>query len=191
MEKPAARTRLSVLLALLAVFVSACSDGDDPVTPAPTPPTTEPPQEASGFVDRTQDVGLRVPGSGVFPVSEETAIVGGVAAGDIDRDGDIDLFLVSTPNGLNALFLNDGSGNFEDVASAYGISDMPQLESGPLFADLHGDGFLDLVVGGVRSPAERGVIRSVRIFRNEGGQSSTDITATSGLDLPDETDTYS
>ena len=43
----------------------------------------------------------------------------GVAAEDIDNDGDIDLLILGGAG--NALYLNDGKGNFKDVTESAGL----------------------------------------------------------------------
>jgi hypothetical protein len=68
---------------------------------------------------------------------------GGAAAGDVDGDGDPDLFV--TGFGGVQLFRNDGDGTFTDVTKASGIAD-PYWSSSAAFADVDNDGDLDLVV---------------------------------------------
>ncbi len=68
----------------------------------------------------------------------------GCAVGDIDNDGDEDLF-VTTADGPNRLFRNRGDGAFEDITARAGVGD-PALGSGAAFGDLDRDGDLDLVV---------------------------------------------
>lgn len=66
------------------------------------------------------------------------------AFGDVDNDGDLDLFVASI-GGDNRLLLNDGSGRFSDCTS----SCLPATGLGTLagvFADVDGDGDLDLFV---------------------------------------------
>ncbi len=68
----------------------------------------------------------------------------GVATGDIDNDGLLDLYL--TNFGSNRLLRNRGDGAFEDVTAVSGTDD-PRWSVPALFADLDLDGWLDLYVG--------------------------------------------
>lgn len=76
------------------------------------------------------------------------SMTGGVAAADIDNDGDVDLYVVGADDEPNALYINDGSGEFHDIAAEVGV-DFLHWGSGPAFGDIDGDGDLDLFVGGV------------------------------------------
>ncbi len=143
------------------------------------------------FVDRTTQAGFF---AGVTPppvTLENFAVAGGVAAGDIDADGDIDLFVVSEGSGDNLLYLNNGDGTFKEVGAQYGVSNTPIFESGPIFVDYDGDGHLDLIMGGVRRISEWNEYNSVIVLRNTGNQSFIDVTPGTGLTLPPEVDTYS
>lgn len=68
----------------------------------------------------------------------------GIAIGDIDNDGDEDVYL--TKYGPDQLFLNDGTGRFTDVSKQAGI-DNPYWSTAVAMTDLNRDGWLDLVVG--------------------------------------------
>ena len=67
----------------------------------------------------------------------------GVAAGDYDNDGDVDLYVTNV--GPNALLRNDGGGRFSDVTTAAGAAGNGWGTSA-LFVDHDRDGDLDLFV---------------------------------------------
>ncbi len=67
----------------------------------------------------------------------------GVACGDVDNDGDVDLYVTNL--GANVLLLNDGSGHFEDGTQAAGVGD-PGWGTSATFFDADGDGALDLYI---------------------------------------------
>ncbi len=67
--------------------------------------------------------------------------------GDIDNDGDPDLFVTTVRNG-NVLFNNDGTGRFTDIASSSG-TDYSGHSSGSMFFDYDRDGLIDLFVSNV------------------------------------------
>ena len=121
----------------------------------------------------------------------------GVAAGDYDNDGDVDLYVTNV--GPNVLLANDGYGTFEDVSAAAGVDDS-SFGASATFQDFDQDGFLDLFVanyvnwhkssevecyeGGTRSycPPERyGSPASNRLYRNNGDGTFTDYSEESGI----------
>ena len=73
---------------------------------------------------------------------------GGVAAGDIDGDGLIDLYFTSNL-GKNHLYRNLGHFRFEDITDRAGVADSVGWKSGVTMADVNGDGRLDIYVSGV------------------------------------------
>ncbi len=134
------------------------------------------------FVERTAEAGFPVThNSSPRPPLEYMSLIGGVAAGDLDGDGDIDLFLVSEGSEVNLLYLNRGDGTFQEVAAQYCVSDTPLYETGALFVDYDGDGHLDLMIGGIRTESDY-QHNSVIVFRNTGNGSFVDVTSAYGLD---------
>jgi hypothetical protein len=67
----------------------------------------------------------------------------GIIAGDIDNDGDQDVFLCNY--GSNVLYLNNGNGTFKDISKSAGV-DAPNWSSGGAMLDYDNDGYLDIYV---------------------------------------------
>jgi len=82
----------------------------------------------------------------------------GVDAGDVDNDGDEDLFLTHLNGETNTLYLNVGDGTFEDITNParLGLSSVPYTGFGTAFLDYDNDGWLDVVVanGAVAAPGD-------------------------------------
>jgi len=107
-------------------------------------------------------------------VGEARRSAGGVAVGDYDRDGWYDLYVVRGNIGPNLLFRNLGNGTFQEVGAAAGVNISAANGSGPAFADYNGDGWLDLVLGGIDPTRPR-------IFRNQTNNTFTEVTSTCGI----------
>jgi hypothetical protein len=87
----------------------------------------------------------------------------GAACGDVDGDGDFDLFVPS--DGRNYLYINGPEGFTED-ALARGVA-QPDGGTGTVLFDLDNDGDQDLVVGHVNDGATAGT--HIELYTNEGG----------------------
>src|SRR6266699_2029301 len=105
--------------------------------PPGKPPTTAALYHNDGtghFTDVTAGSGLDVSFYGM-----------GVAVGDYDNDGNVDVFITAV--GGNHLFRNLGNGKFEDVTAKTNVSGSPSgWSSGAAFIDYDNDGKLDLFV---------------------------------------------
>ena len=141
------------------------------------------------FVDVTDASGVIATGYGM-----------GIATGDIDNDGDADVFVANF--GPNQLFENLGDGRFRDITAAAGVAGEAWSISAS-FADVDDDGLVDLYVGNYLDfplasyqPCRRWSSRPTycapsnfepqpdRLYRNLGGGRFADISAAAGIDGP-------
>ena len=138
-------------------------------------------------------------GDGTFTEKAEAwglqfnAFVKGTNFGDIDNDGDPDLY-VSVLGGPNLLFRNDGE-KFTEIAGQAGVQE-PIMSFPTWFFDVDNDGHLDLFVGGYDTDLLTDVAgefarelqgtelqgTTPRLYRNRGDGSFEDITKSWNLD---------
>ena len=121
----------------------------------------------------------------------------GVAVGDYDNDGFLDLFV--TGFGSTTLLHNNGNGTFTDVTKQAGVGDT-QWTTSAAFLDYDRDGYLDLFVAryvdftlaankqcndsaGARDYCSPRAFRPVpdRLFRNDGRGGFADVTEAAGI----------
>jgi enediyne biosynthesis protein E4 len=119
----------------------------------------------------------------------------GVAAGDIDNDGDVDVYI--TNFGPDELYRNNGDGTFTDITAQAGISDSAWGTSAA-FLDYDRDGYLDLFVANyvLYNPKIQCTDRAGRLdycgpdgfrgspdilYHNSGNNTFTDVSVQSGI----------
>ncbi len=81
----------------------------------------------------------------VFGYPEDTYRTSDATAGDIDKDGDMDLILSNYHAHGRRVWVNDGAGNFFDETAAR-MPDVKCNDGETILADLNGDGDLDLLM---------------------------------------------
>ena len=180
------RTLLCAVLssALLAACGGGSSgDGPGPSTATPPPVTTPPDSSTSQWtfqnISRASGLAHQWGIAGEAAGSRGTEaefFAGGVAVGDYDNDGLIDLFVDSGNLEPSKLYRNLGGNRFEDVAEVAGVRLVNHRGSGPTFADVNGDGWLDLFVGGIEGDGNR-------LFISNGDGTFVDATSGSGLEM--------
>jgi hypothetical protein len=105
---------------------------------------------------------------------------GGVASGDINNDGLVDLFFTSN-QGKNKLYLNKGTMEFEDISVKAGVEGFSDWKTGVTMADVNGDGLLDIYVCAVSN--FKGMEGSNELYINNGDNTFTEKANEYGLDF--------
>jgi hypothetical protein len=115
----------------------------------------------------------------------------GIDAADFDNDGDEDLFITELVGQGDDLYVNDGSGLFEDRSARSGIRlpSLPFTGFGAGWIDIDNDGWLDLVTanGAVTQNVESlarnepfSLQQRKQVFRNRGNGQFEDATMAAG-----------
>jgi hypothetical protein len=134
------------------------------------------------FTDVTGDSGIDIRTYGM-----------GVAAGDVDNDGFVDLYRTGLTESV--LLHNEGDGTFTDVTTASGVANAGGWGVSAAFVDYDADGWLDLYVGNYLIYSLEGDIDCLavtgrtdycppnsyrpqpdRLFRNRGDGTFVDVT---------------
>src|SRR4030095_5309148 len=158
-QRDARRTPAARVATLAVVcLVTACSRGS---TEAPWTqedgyrwrPLVAPGTGQPGFT-RMDNAGIRFQNAVSDSALLRNRVVGqgaGVALGDIDGDGLVDVFLART-EGCSALYRNRGGWRFDDITKTAGVGACNRYATGTALADIDGDGDLDLVLVTTRGP---------------------------------------
>ena len=96
---------------------------------------------------------------------------------DYDNDHDKDLYVTSF-NGKNKLFQNQGFLYFNDVTSQVGLPDSISSSFGSSWSDINNDGYLDLFQ---TYRNEDSTVNTSKLFLSNAGSSFSDITSSSGI----------
>lgn len=105
---------------------------------------------------------------------------GGVALGDINNDGLVDLYF-SGNLVPNKLYLNKGQFQFEDITDQAGVACANVWSSGVNMVDINGDGWLDIYVCKAGKPG--GENRHNELFINQGDLTFKEQSETYGLNI--------
>ncbi|CAM1358501.1 VCBS repeat-containing protein [Tenacibaculum xiamenense] len=109
---------------------------------------------------------------------------GGVALGDINNDGLLDVFL-SGNQVKNKLFINKGNLTFEDITEKAGVAGESSWNTGAVMGDVNGDGLLDIYVCAV--VGVNGFYGYNELYINNGDETFTESAKQYKLDF----DSYS
>lgn len=105
---------------------------------------------------------------------------GGVAVGDINNDDKVDVFFTSN-QGDNKLYINQGNFKFKDITEKAGIKQTSDWNTGVTFADVNGDGLLDIYVCAV--VGINGFKGHNELYINNGDETFSEESKAYGLDF--------
>lgn len=120
------------------------------------------------FTNVAAEAGVALAHLGAAPVMP---LGGGVAMGDYDNDGLLDLY-VTNQGGANALYQNRGDGTFVDRAADAAVTAPTAIGAGALWADYDNDGWRDLYVVNLGPNL---------LYHNNGDGTFTDVTVIAGV----------
>lgn len=136
----------TALLAAALLFLAGCRTGpeEEPAPAAPPLFALLPPERTNVTFSNTLSQGLGANRNALM--YEYFYNGGGVAVGDVNGDGLDDLYFTGNMT-YNKLYLNRGGLVFEDVTDGAGVAGRKNTwKTGVTFADVNGDGRLDLYV---------------------------------------------
>lgn len=129
-------------------------------------------QDAGMFTEVTASAGVGGLRLGSVGDPAPNAHVGGAVAGDLDGDGDLDVF-VGFWFEKQVLLRNNGNGTFTDVSAGSGVASTPKLNWGSVIRDFNRDGRLDIFCSIDGAPNG--------LWLNQGGMHFTDAAAANGV----------
>jgi hypothetical protein len=103
----------------------------------------------------------------------------GVAAGDINNDGLVDLYFDGAME-YHKLYLNQGNFKFKDITSTAGVDGGVGFKTGVTMVDINNDGFLDIYI--CKSMVKDPQYRKKMLYINNGNLTFTERAAEYGLD---------
>lgn len=106
---------------------------------------------------------------------------GGVATGDINKDGLPDIYFTANHPSGNKLYLNKGNFVFEDITEKAGVAGKSDWCTGVTMADVNGDGWLDIFTSAVS--AKYNLKGHSELFINNGNGTFTEKSAEYGLNF--------
>lgn len=104
---------------------------------------------------------------------------GGVATGDINNDGLVDIYFAANSKGNNKLYLNKGDFEFEDITEKANVAGTADWCTGVTMADVNSDGYLDIYVSSVSG--RYGLTGHNELFINNKNNTFTESSAQYGL----------
>lgn len=177
--------RTALIAVLVSLIFSACSDQEKGQQPSESIESTDKPV-FSLLSQKHTGVGFN---NLITDTDEMNRIIyeyfyngGGVAAGDINNDGLVDLYF--TGNMVDdKLYLNKGNLQFEDITSKSGIETLSGWRTGVNMVDINHDGFQDIYIcrSGWFENADQ---RRNLLYINNGDLTFTEQAAQFGLDDP-------
>jgi enediyne biosynthesis protein E4 len=150
------------------------------------------------FITRYWDAGIlyRNNQDGTFANVSATSFVpgaldhetNGVAWGDVDNDGDLDLAVSTMYESRHLLYVNNGAGSFSEAGIDRGLtitSPLPDTAGSSVsMGDYDRDGYLDMYVTEWRGFSSSSNPSQARLFRNQGAAAPghfVDVTAAAGV----------
>lgn len=104
---------------------------------------------------------------------------GGVATGDINNDGLMDIYFTANNKSGNKLYLNKGNFQFEDITEKAGVAGTADWSTGVTMADVNGDKKMDIYVSTISN--KYGLQGHNELFINQGNNTFKEESAEYGL----------